>query len=75
MIENVGQLEIVFQLTMGGSTCNSRWLQDYPDLPKIVYIYIYIYLQNIYIYTHTKLTYFDHPNENIDHSHLRITKI
>ena len=73
MIENVGQLEIVFQLTMGGSTCNSIWLQDYPDLPKNVYIYIYTC--KIYIYTHTKLTYFDHPNENIDHSHLRITKI
>ena len=27
------------------------------------------------MYTHTKLTYFDHPNKNIDHPNLRITRI
>ena len=35
---------------------------------------MYIYTCKIYIYTHTKLTYFDNPNENIDHPHLSITK-
>ena len=28
-----------------------------------------------FIYTHTKLIYFGHPNKNIDHSDLRITRI
>jgi len=26
----------------------------------------------IYISTHTKLTYFDHPNKNVEHPNLRI---
>ena len=30
---------------------------------------------NIYISTHTKLTYFDLPNKNIEHSNLRIKRI
>ena len=55
---------------MDGSTCNSGWSLDHLDLSKNVHIY----LQNIYIHTHTKLTYFDYPNENIDHPHLSITK-
>ena len=57
-------------LRRGGSTCNSGWSQDYPNLPKNVCVYIYIY-----IYTHTKITYFDHSNENINYSDLKITRI
>ena len=43
---------------------------------------LYMYLrtiltcQKMYIYTHThtKLTYFEHPNKNIDNPDLRITR-
>ena len=37
-----------------------------------LYINIYIY---IYISTHTKLTYFDHPNKNVEHPNLRNKRI
>ena len=38
--------------------------QDHPDLLKMY----------IYTHTHTKLTYFEHPNKNIDNPDLRITR-
>ena len=38
-------------------------------LPKNVYILAK------YTHTHKKLTYFDHPNTNIDHYDLRIIRI
>ena len=51
----------------------SRWSQDHPNLKKMcIYIYIYILAQKILF---AKLTYFDHPNINVEHSDLKITKI
>ena len=42
------------------------------DLQKNVCIYIYIFaIKNLY----TKLTYYNHPNKNVECSDLRITKI
>ena len=38
---------------------------------KIVYIYILIKKYILY----TKLTYFDHPNKNVKHLDLKITRI
>ena len=42
--------------------------QDHPDLQKNVNIYLWKEL-------YTKLTYFDHPNKNVEHLTLRIKKI
>ena len=39
---------------------------DHPNL-KILYIYI---LKKKYYFT--KLTYFDHPNKNVEHLYLRL---
>ena len=45
---------------------------DHPDLKKCVCVYIYILLKNI---LYIKLTYFDHPNKNIEKLYLRIIRI
>ena len=55
----------LFSLTMnkftrGSFVCKPRWSQDTLTCKKKIYIYIYIYLACKY--THTKLTYFDHPD-------------
>ena len=53
-------------LDLGVALHVSQGPQDYPDLPKKICVCRH---------THTKPTYFDHPNKNIDHSNLRITRI
>ena len=40
---------------------------DYPDFKKL-----YIYILNILF---TKLTYFDHPNKNVEHFYLKLIRI
>ena len=57
----------------GGSTCKPggykiTWLA--PNLP--IYIYIYTFAKKI---LYAKLIYCDHPNKNVEHPDLRITKI
>ena len=54
----------------GGSTCETIKKKK----KKYIYIYIYIYLskkKNLY----AKIIYCDHPNKNVEHPNLRITKI
>ena len=44
------------------------FMSDHPDLQKNINIYL---RKELY----TKLTYFDHPNKNVEHPILRIKKI
>ena len=46
----------------------SMFMSDHPDLQKNINIYL---RKELY----TKLTYFDHPNKNVEHPILRIKKI
>ena len=68
-------------LDLGVALHVSQGPQDYPDLPKKICVCRHTHTKPTYfdhpnyVDTHTKPTYFDHPNKNIDHSNLRITRI
>ena len=55
-----------------GSTCKVEWSQDHHDLHLTCKKSIYILAKKK---LYAKLTYCDHPNKNIGHPDLRITKI
>ena len=37
-----------------------------------MYVCMYVY---VYVETHTKQTYFDHPNKNVEYPNMRIIRI
>ena len=53
----------------GNSTCKLGWSQDHPNLEKKC---IYTLVKKI---LYAKLTYYNHPNKNVEYPNLRIIKI
>ena len=70
---HVNFLKIKIFLSTSGSTCKPGWSQDHLDLQKMAYIHLAKKKKkkkNLYV----KLTYCDHPNKNVEHPNLIITK-